>query len=221
MSRVLRAVLATYVICIIVAAFCGVGPSGIDAVADEKKADAKKASAKTPEYIGAGKCKKCHLKQHKSWKKTPLALSFESLKPGVKAEEKKAAKLDPKKDYTKDPTCLACHTTAYGTATGYPAVVKDKTWTEAETERATLNEGVTCEACHGPGSLYSVFKKANKEYKLAEIVALGAVSPPTAESCAPCHKKECPTMATDYKFDFEKAKVSDALHKHKKLKYKH
>ncbi len=213
MIRVIKAVFATYALVAIVGAFIGMGAVANEASAEDKKAD--------PTFIGASKCKKCHLKQHKSWKKTALATTFESLKPDVKADEKKAAKLDPKKDYTKDPTCLKCHTTAYGTAGGYPAVVKDKKWTEAETAQAALNEGITCESCHGPGSEYSVFKKKKKEYKRDEIRALGAVTPPTAESCAPCHVKECPTMPADYKFDFEKAKVSDAVHAHKKLKYDH
>ena len=213
MFRVITAVFTTYVLGIAVAAFVGVGSVTSDATADEKK---------DPTYIGTAKCKKCHLKQFKSFtKSSPLHTSFENLKPDVKAEEKKAAKLDPKKDYTKDPTCLKCHVTAYGAASGYPAVVKDKEWTADEKARATALEGVQCEGCHGAGSKYSVFKKENKEYKRSQIVALGAVSPPTEAQCAPCHAKECPTMPADYKFDFEKKKMSEAVHAHKKLKYDH
>jgi hypothetical protein len=213
MIRVIKAAVAIYVLGVVFAAFVLPGTVVPSAAAEDKKAD--------PTYIGSAKCKKCHLKQFKSWGKSTLATSFDSLKPDAKAAEKKAAKLDPKKDYTKDPTCLKCHTSGYGTASGYPAVVKDKAFTDAEKERAALNEGVTCEACHGPGDLYSAFKKDNKKYKRSQIVALGAVSPPTAESCAPCHAKECPTMAADYKFDFETAKTSEAVHAHKKLKYDH
>ena len=43
-----------------------------------------------PEFISQRGCKKCHFKQTKSWKKTVHATAFETLKPGVKAEEKKA-----------------------------------------------------------------------------------------------------------------------------------
>jgi len=213
MIRVMKAMLVAYAAGLVVAAFVGVWTAtSRTAAADEKK---------VPEYIGAKKCKKCHLKQYKSWAKTPMAGAFESLKPDVKVDVKTAAKLDPKKDYTKDATCLKCHTTGYGTPTGYPAVVKDKAWTDAETLRAGKLEGLGCETCHGPGSLYSPLMKANKKYKRAEIIALGAHSPPKAEQCLVCHEKDCPTMGKDYKFDFAKACESEKTHKHKKLKYEH
>jgi len=211
MIRVTKALLLTYALGVVIAAFLGAGDVAPNAAADE--AD--------PTYIGAPDCKKCHLKQFKSWGKSKLASAFDALKPDQCVDKKKASKLDPKKDYTKDATCLKCHTTAYGKASGYPEVVADKAWTDEEKERAGKLEGVQCEACHGPGSKYSVIKKENKEYKRSEIVAAGAVSPPTAEQCAPCHAKECPTMGDDYKFDFEKVKDSELVHEHKELKYDH
>lgn len=173
-----------------------------------------------PVHVGADKCKACHLPWHKSWKETELAKSFESLKPGAEADKKKACGLDPATDYTTDPKCLKCHTTGYGTPTGYPTVEAGKPVAEADQARATMNQGITCEACHGPGSLYIPVKKANKEFKFAEIEKLGAVKP-SAESCAPCHVKECPTMPADYKFDFEAAKKSTKMHEHKELKNPH
>ena len=156
--------------------------------------------------------------RQKSWAKSKLASAFEVLKPGQCDEKKKAAGLDLTKDYTQDVKCLKCHTTAYGTASGYPAPTEGKAFTDEEKTRAALNEGVTCEACHGPGSLYIPIKKANKEYKLAEIVAVGALAPVKAENCAACHANECPTMPKDYKFDFETEKKSDKMHAHKALK---
>ena len=178
-------------------------------------------AAKKPAYVGAKSCKKCHFQQSKSWKKTNLALAFEHLKPGQCDEEKKACGLDPKKDYTTDPKCLKCHATGYGTESGYPTVTEGKAFTEEQKAQAALNEGVTCEACHGLGSLYGPYKKEHKDYKLADIVKLGATAPVTAALCEPCHVKECPTMPDDYKFDFEELKTSDKLHKHKKLKSEH
>jgi hypothetical protein len=177
--------------------------------------------AAKPEYGGPGSCKACHFKQHKSWEKSALAKAFEALKPGQEVEKKKAAKLDPEKDYSTDATCLKCHTTGYGRETGYPALAEGESMTEQQKERAALTEGVTCEACHGPGSLYGPFKKKNKDYKRAEIVALGALAPVGAGQCQDCHVKECPTMGEDYAFDFEKAKTSDAMHEHKPLKKEH
>ena len=49
------------------------------------------AVADAADYIGVKKCKACHIKQYKSWKKTGMANSFENLKPGVKADAKKKA----------------------------------------------------------------------------------------------------------------------------------
>ncbi len=174
-----------------------------------------------PVHIGADGCKKCHFKQQSSWKKTPMAKTFESLKPDVAAAKKTAGGLDPKADYTKDPKCLKCHTTGYGTPTGYPTPpAAGAVCTPEEDARAKLNQGITCEACHGPGSLYGPYKKDHPDFKFAEIAKLGAVMP-TAESCLPCHVKECPTMPKDYAFDFTKAKGSKDIHDHVPLKGKH
>jgi hypothetical protein len=192
------------------------------ALAVPTRVAAEDAPAK-PEYVGADNCKKCHLKHHKSWKATAMAKTFEALKPDQAVEKKKAASLDPAKDFTKDPKCLACHTTGYGTPTGYPAPpAEGKAWTEAEQQRATRLAGVTCEACHGPGSLYGPYKKDHEQFKLEEIQKLGATTPPTAKQCLVCHVKECPTMPADYTFDFEKAKKSSKdFHEHVPLKYPH
>jgi hypothetical protein len=182
---------------------------------------AEDADAK-PAYVGADNCKKCHLKHHKSWKVTAMAKTFESLKPHTAAEKKKAGGLDPAADFTKDAKCLQCHTTGYGTESGFPAVVEGKAWTPEEQERATRLQGVTCEACHGPGSLYGPYKKEHEDFKLEEIQKLGATTPPKAEQCMVCHVKECPTMAADYVFDFEKAKKqADDFHEHIPLKHPH
>jgi hypothetical protein len=174
-----------------------------------------------PAFVGPDNCKKCHLKQFKSWKATAMAKSFEALKPGTSPEKKKAGKLDPAADYTKDPNCLRCHTTGYGKETGYPAVVVGKEWTEDEKARATRLEGTTCEACHGPGSLYGPYKKDHEQFKLAEVQALGSTSPPQVEQCMACHVKECPTMPADYAWDFEKGKKSKDVHEHIPLRFPH
>jgi len=46
--------------------------------------------------------------------------AFAVLNPGVKAEEKKKAGLDPQKDYTTDLSCVQCHTT--GNSTMFPGI---------------------------------------------------------------------------------------------------
>jgi hypothetical protein len=77
-------------------------------------------------YKGATACSACHFKQYMAWKKT-------------KHSTDAFAKLPAK--YKADASCLACHSTGFGAASGF----KD----EASTKGLA---GTTCEACHGPGS---------------------------------------------------------------------
>ncbi len=97
------------------------------------------ASAAKAAYIGNAKCKACHIKAYKAWKKTAHAKAFASLK---EAE-------------AKDAKCLECHTTGFGKG-GY-AVGKD-----------TLLIHVGCEACHGPGSLYKATEVMKDKAKAKE-----------------------------------------------------
>jgi hypothetical protein len=170
--------------------------------------------AEAAKYIGAKKCKACHMKQFKAWKKTKMATSYENLKPGVKAEEKKKAGLDPDKDYTTDKDCLRCHTTGYGKPSGF---------TSFEETPKLIN--VQCEACHGPGSEFRKIMKKNKKFKLDEVKAVGYIFPSDAETekdCLVCHGGDSPfneKVDPKYKWDFkERLKNS---HKHFKLKYEH
>ena len=110
-------------------------------------------NANAADYIGAKKCKACHIKQFKSWKTTTMADSFENLKAGVKVAEKKAAGLEDK-DYTHDAGCLKCHTTGYGKPGGFTTI-----------EETPKLAGVQCESCHGAGSAYKVVMKKNKKFK--------------------------------------------------------
>ena len=80
---------------------------------------ASAASAQDHAYTGAKKCKMCHLKQFKSWEKTQMANAFELLRPGVAAEAKTGAGLDPEKDYTLDAECVSCHVTGHGKEGGF------------------------------------------------------------------------------------------------------
>lgn len=169
-----------------------------------------------PKYEGSKSCQKCHFQEYASWQKTKMAQAFKSLKPKEALDSKKAAKLDPEKDYTKEAKCVACHVTGYGKPGGYPAIVEGKEWTAAEKERAPMMEGVGCESCHGPGEKTSPYKKENKEYKWAEIAKLGAFHP-DEKSCASCHNKESPTFK---EFDF-KEKIGKDTHTIFKLKKDH
>lgn len=168
-----------------------------------------------PTYVGAASCKKCHLKQYKSWAETKMAKAFNTLKAGEAKESKEKAKLDVAKDYTKEEKCLQCHTTGYGLPGGYPKG-------GADAAAAAEREGLQCEVCHGPGSLYSKYMKEHeKDYKEEDAKKAGLILA-TGESCNTCHKGGAdgsPTAGPDYKFDgAAKMKEPGATHEHFKKK---
>ena len=128
-------------------------------------------TAQNFKYIGASKCKMCHNKpdkgeQFKVWSAGPHAKAMESLS----AEE------------AKDPKCLKCHSTVGHIDASLVASIK-------------VEDGVSCESCHGPGSAYkgaSIMK--NQELSMTKGLIL-----PVEAVCVTCHNEESP----DFKgFDF-------------------
>jgi hypothetical protein len=165
-----------------------------------------------PEYVGVKNCKMCHIKQYEAWKKTGMSTSFENLKAGVKAEEKKRAGLDSEKDYTHDARCLKCHTTGYGRPGGFKSL---------EETPDLIN--VQCEGCHGPGAYFRKIMNNNKEFKLADAKLFWLILPNERENtCMECHAGDSPfniKLGSKYKFD-----IKDRLkrtHEHFALKYEH
>jgi hypothetical protein len=170
------------------------------------------AAAGEHSFVGSKKCKLCHLKQYKSWEQTPMAGTFDTLKAGERAEQKQAAGLDPAKDYTADAACVRCHVTGYGQPGGFTSL--------AETPDLV---GVGCETCHGPGSTYlkpEHMSLKNKEYKKADLIAVGMVGEITEAQCTGCHNDESPFVGEDFVFDFE-ARKGEGIHEHHELKYPH
>ncbi len=163
-------------------------------------------------FVGSKKCKMCHLKEHKSWGATKMANTFDSLKPGERAEAKTRVGLDPAKDYTKDPDCVRCHVTGYGKPGGFKDI--------ASTPELA---GVGCEECHGAGGTYlqdGYMTLKNKEYKKADLVAVGMVGEVTQAQCTHCHNSDSPFAGEGYKFDFATRK-KEGTHEIFPLKYAH
>lgn len=163
-------------------------------------------------YVGTKNCKKCHLKEWKSWSQTGMAQTYDKLKPGTAAEAKVAAGLDPQTDYTTDENCVRCHVTGYGKPGGF-----------VDIETTPDLAGVGCEMCHGPGGTYTQDDKMslkNKEYKRSEIVAAGMVEKVSADQCVGCHNPESPFVVEGYVFDFEEQKTQ-GTHESYPLKYNH
>lgn len=167
-------------------------------------------SAQEHAYVGTKSCKKCHIAQWRSWSETKMANAFETLKPGVVAERKSELGLDPQMDYSTDPECVRCHVTGYGAEGGFTSI-----------EETPDLAGVGCEMCHGPGGTYTqdgYMTLKNKEYKRADLVAVGLVHPVGEAQCVQCHNDENPIP--DYTFDFE-TKKSEGMHESFPLRYNH
>ncbi len=172
-----------------------------------------------PAYVGSKGCKKCHLKQYKAWEETRMSQAFELLKPGVRAEVKQKAGLDPDKDYTGDKKCYPCHVTGYNKPGGYGSGPSEdgKRTAEQVDERMA---GVGCEMCHGPGGDYigdDRMSTKNKEFKSADLAEYGLIAKPQERQCLRCHNEGSPFYK---EFNFEERR-EQGTHEHFDLKYEH
>ena len=150
------------------------------------------ATAQTYKYIGATKCKMCHNKattgeQYKKWAAGPHANSMKSLSSAKSMDyAKKHGIADP----TKDAKCIKCHSTAGGVSKDLQAGI-------------TMDEGVSCESCHGPGSAYwtpAVMKDKTKAMAKGLVV-------PDKKVCVTCHNEKNP-FNKPFNYDTYKAKIA-------------
>lgn len=175
------------IVAAVVLAFMAVLILGAAQATDEKKKEANEKKEVARQYAGVKKCAMCHKSKARGnqiaqWKQTKHAEAYAAL-AGDAAKEI-AKKMDIQ-DPQKSPKCLRCHVTAYGV---------DE---ELLGSKYSMEDGVGCESCHGPGADYmklSIMKDKEK------ALAAGLV-PPTKELCVTCHNEESPTYK---KFDYEK-----------------
>lgn len=90
-------------------------------------------------YVGSKECSSCHFDQFLTWRETKHAKGFDLL---------------PAK-YQEDKSCLKCHATGHGEATGFES--------KAKTPGLV---GASCESCHGPGSKHTEIAKTFGKKKL-------------------------------------------------------
>ena len=152
------------------------------------------AMAQLPhEFIGAQKCAICHKKpeqggQFAIWQQSAHAKAFDVL--GTPEAKEQAAKMGVE-DPQKSGKCLKCHSTAYG-------------FTEERVSQAIkVEEGVSCESCHGAGKDY--MKMSVMKDKDAAVAA--GLQIPDEATCRKCHNDNSPTFKSfDYKGHWEKIK---------------
>ncbi len=191
MKKPLLVLLAVIVACFLIFGFAisqePVGKAPADTAkmeatkADTTKADTTKADTTKVvfKYIGNIKCKMCHNSPKQgeiwnTWSKTKHATAYATL---ANEESKKIAKEKGIADAQKDAKCLVCHVTGYE---------------KPHTDAYSVEEGVGCEACHGPGEKYWT-PKVMGDKKLA--MQNGLVDP-TEELCVTCHNEKSPTYKT-------------------------
>jgi hypothetical protein len=109
------------------------------------------------DFVGSRRCVECHKTAGAIWEQSAHARAFASL------VERKA---------DADPKCISCHTTGFGSPSGY---------------RREFGSGkmvhVGCESCHGPGSLHVRQREGDKAINFT-------YRPLGAGDCRQCHYGE-------------------------------
>ncbi len=147
-------------------------------------------------FVGVATCGMCHKSeatgnQLKVWQESKHAKAFATL--GTKEAKAIAEKAGVKGDPQKEPQCVKCHVTAFGVDASMLG------------EKFKMEDGVQCEACHGPGADYKAIKTM-KDKKAA--IDAGLVIP-DEKTCRTCHNEQAPTFKG---FDF-KERLSKIVHK--------
>ena len=135
-------------------------------------------------YVGVKSCKMCHKKaedgeQFQKWSDSAHAKAFATLaSPEAKEVAAKLGIDDPQ----KSGKCLKCHSTAYNFGE------------ELAVAELPVEEGVSCESCHGAGKNYK--KKETMKDRDASFAG-GMVYPAKEKSCTLCHNDQSPTWKAD------------------------
>ena len=149
---------------------------------------ARPAQAEGHKYVGAEKCKMCHNApakgaQFTKWSESPHSKAFAAL---ASEEAKKIAAGKGIADPQKAAECLRCHVAGAGVSAA------------KLTEKYKIEDGVSCEGCHGPGGDYWKMD-VMKDVEKAKAAGLTL---PDEKTCTGCHNAESPTFKS---FDFKTA----------------
>jgi len=121
-----------------------------------------------PHFVGSTRCAVCHAatdigNQYRSWSNSPHANASRVLTTDT------AASILMRKGVAIQ-YCLGCHTTDGGRST----------------DRAPLNDGVGCERCHGPGSLYSSYSVMIDRPMFLRLAGVSG----NLKDCYACHRAD-------------------------------
>jgi hypothetical protein len=152
-------------------------------------------------YVGAKKCGECHKQAFAKWTTTGHAAAYQTLAKGPHTYSLEEGRTWI--DRTRDPDCIACHTTGWEPQEVLPYVSgflpQEVAAEKNEPHRFDLLQGQQCENCHGPGSKHSEtlerWLKDAKSVPQAELAAanrsvhldLGAAK---QNLCVRCHDYE-------------------------------
>jgi len=158
------------------------------------------------QYLGVQSCSTsaCHQKSTKpgapaafpSWSKDPHSVSFAGgptslgAKSGLKGA--KAAEIAKKmgiKDPSSDDKCLKCH------AGGVQGGVSSKMGLPPK-GNASLEDGVQCESCHGPGAKFKDIHQKDHKAALANGMVDLLAPQAAGKQCLACHSKS--TIGPEY-----------------------
>ncbi|MFB3777403.1 MAG: multiheme c-type cytochrome [Bryobacteraceae bacterium] len=125
-----------------------------------------------PKHVGSAACGACHKgremgHQYSMWRMSPHAKAWAAL--GTPRANEIAAEQKVQGDPQKSPQCLKCHSTGQG---------------GAFLDSFQTDEGVGCEACHGPGSEY-MQEAVMRDPRAAAVRGLKR---PDRTTCSPCHE---------------------------------
>ncbi len=158
--------------------------------------------------VGTKSCAMCHKKadsgdQFGKWQASPHAKAYEMLaSPESKATGAKVGVDDPQ----KSGKCLKCHSTAYNLTEEV----------KADTTKVPVEDGVSCESCHGPGKNYKS-KTIMEDRK--KCIEAGMIYPATT-SCVQCHNDQSPSWKPDRYTTKDGKKVGfDAEQAYEKIKH--
>jgi hypothetical protein len=152
------------------------------------------APAEDSSFVGVEACRSCHPGPWKVWLASRHARASVTLHTALAPAF--AARLGRTGDgFAQDPICLGCH--GVGLVDGRPPA-----WAEAGYQPS---EGVTCEACHGPGGRHV---EAASAKRTGSALVAGLRAEPRA--CLDCHQ-EMPSHAHERRIHYDPEKFSGMI----------